>query len=717
MSIFEYEKDDHGIVVITMNMQGSVNTMNPEYPQLMRESVEKLEAESQLTGVVFASAKQTFFAGADLKQLISVEKGDEEKFRQEVDAVKAVFRRLEKLPVPVVAAINGSALGGGYEICLSCNYRIAWNHRSVKVGLPEVTLGLLPGAGGVVKLTYLLGLEKAIPYLLEGKQVTPEKAVQAGFIHETVETLEELLPRAKAWILENQENEQASIQPWDQKGYKIPGGNANHPKIAQVLMVAPIMLFQKTRGLLPAPERTLHVAIEAIRLDFETAMRIETRNLAYLVTTPQAKNMINTFFFNLNQINSGLNRPKEIPPTTLKKVGILGAGMMGQGIAYVSAMAGIEVILKDISQEAAEKGKAYSETLLAKRVSQGRLTEEKKQAMLDLITATEKPEDLQGCDLIVEAVFENMKLKHQVTKELETHLAENGVWASNTSTLPIQLLADASSRPENFIGLHFFSPVDKMPLLEIISGEKTSDETLAKALDYAKQIKKTPIVVNDNLGFYTSRTIGTYIRESLKMLTEGVHPVRVDSLAKAIGMPVGPVTISDEIGLLLFQDIVKSQLEMGLRTPEEVATDDPEALELMKTMTDTYQRIGKKEGAGFYDYQESGKTIWPRFLELYYKPDNPISDQDIKDRMLFRPVIESLRCLEENVLRSVADGNIGSIMGIGAPIWTGGYLQFVNTYGVKEFVERCQILSEKYGDQFRPPAIALEKAKTGEWFQ
>lgn len=715
MSVFKYEKDADGIVTVTMDQTGPVNAMNEEYRGAMAETVAKLDVEEGLTGVIFASAKKVFFAGGDLNDLLAFQRGDEAGFMEMLDNMKSDFRKLEKLPVPVVAAINGAALGGGFEICLATNYRIAYNHKSVQLGLPEVGLGLLPGGGGIVRLVNLLGLEKALPYLLEGKKVTPEKALAAGMIHETVDSLEELLPRAKAYILENKGNEQAAVQPWDQKGFKIPGGNANSPKLAQLLTGAPAMLAQKTRGLLPAPEQILDCAVEAARLDLDTALKIESRGLAYLAGTPQAKNLITTFFFQMNRVNGGASRPKDIAPYTTKKVGVLGAGMMGQGIAFVSAMAGIEVILKDISVEAAEKGKAYSEKLLQKRVAKGRLTQEKMDSVLSLIKPTAIDADLQGCDLIIEAVFENIGLKNKITASTEQYLAENGVWGSNTSTLPITQLAEASSKPENFIGIHFFSPVDKMPLVEIICGDKTSDETLAKAFDYSRQIKKTPIVVNDSLGFFTSRTFGTYFDEGARLVTEGVHPVKADNLGKAIGMPVGPLTVHDEVSQELSRKAFETWTEMGVTDKWGEQNALREVIDFLIGQND---RGGRHHGGGYYEYGADGsKTIWPGLVEHFYKADVEITDEDIKDRLLFRQVIETLKCLQTNVLRTVADGNIGSIMGIGAPIWTGGFLQFVNTYGLEKFQARCGELAEKYGERFECPQVVADKIAAGETFQ
>ncbi|MFN2329361.1 MAG: 3-hydroxyacyl-CoA dehydrogenase NAD-binding domain-containing protein [Chromatocurvus sp.] len=708
MSVFEYEKDAEGIVTVTMDMTGPVNAMNAEYRDAMGETIDRLEQEEGLTGVIFASAKKVFFAGGDLHGLLAVTPDDVGEFMQGLELVKSQLRRLEKLPVPVAAAINGAALGGGFEICLACNYRVAWNDRSVELGLPEVTLGLLPGGGGVVRLTRLLGLEKALPYLLEGKRVAPPAALDDGLIHALVREPGELLAAAREWVLANRDKPESAVQPWDEKGYRIPGGDANSPKVAQMLPVATAMLHKKTRGLLPAPNRILDVAVQSTRLDLDTALRVESRGLASLVTTPVAKNQISTFFFALNKVNGGASRPQDVPPQVTRKVGVLGAGMMGQGIAYVSAMAGIEVVLKDVSKDAAEKGKDYSRRLLDKRVDRGRMTPEKREQVLGLITPTGDAQDLQGCDLVVEAVFESLSLKHEITRECEPYLADNGVWGSNTSTLPITQLAEGSSKPEHFIGIHFFSPVDKMPLVEIIMGEKTSDAALARAFDYARQIRKTPIVVNDSLGFFTSRTFGTYLDEGVRLLHEGLHPSLIDNLGKSVGMPVGPLAVYDEVSLELSRKAQATWREMGV---EDAWGDSSIARGVVATLVEEHGRGGRHHGGGFYEYGEDGsKHIWPGLLDLYYRSEVCIPEQDIKDRLLFRQVIEALKCLESGVLRSEEDGNIGSIMGIGAPVWTGGLLQFVSTYGYGHFVSRCRELAAAYGERFAPPAIAIERA-------
>lgn len=714
MNGFIYEKNTDNIVTITMDMTGPVNAMNAEFKTLLSETVERLEKEKDtITGVILTSAKKTFFAGGDLKFLLSIEKGEEENFFKDGMEMKSFLRRLEQLGKPVVAAINGAALGGGYELGLSCHHRIAINDPKTLIGLPEVTMGLLPGAGGIVRLISKLGFEKALPFLLEGKRINPEKALKAGLIQETADNQEDMINKAIAWIKANPD----AAQPWDKKGYRIPGGDAKNPKIKQMLAIAPAMIHKTTRGLMPAPEAILDVAVACLHIDFDAAQKVETRGLTKLVLTPEAKNMMTTFFFQMNELNAGGSRPKEIEKSKVKKVGILGAGMMGQGIAYVSAKAGMEVILKDISLEAAQKGKAYSEKLFSKAVGRGWMNEAKKTAILDLIKPTAEDKDLDGCDLIVEAVFENIKLKAQVTKDTEPCLTQNGVFGSNTSTLPITELAKAAARPENFIGIHFFSPVDKMPLVEIITGEKTSAETLARAFDYVQQIKKTPIVVNDSRGFFTSRVFATFLEEGSKLLEEGLDPVLIDALARQAGMPVGPLTVHDEVSQELTQKAGDTNRELDEARSENYCRSTATTDVIVKRLIDEFDRRGRAYGGGYYEYPENGKKyIWPKLYELYHKPEIKIPHQDIKDRFLFRQVIESLRCLEEGVFNAVRDGNIGSIMGIGFPAHTGGVFQYINTYGAKEFLQRATELAKTYGDRFKPPAILAEKAERGELF-
>ena len=706
MGQFHYEKDATGIVTVTMDMDGPVNAMNAQFDLLYQEMTDKLCAETGLKGVILTSAKDTFFAGGDLKWLISVAPGQEDEIFASVSRTKANMRRLEQLGVPVVAAINGAAAGGGFEICLASHYRIAVDAPKVKIGLPEVTLGLLPGGGGVVRMTYLLGIEGAMPFVLEGRMLGAQAALKAGLVHEIVPDQSALLARAHAWLQEAGQAPDACVQPWDRRGYKIPGGASNTAAAAPKLAAASAILWKKTRGLLPAPARILDVMTNTCApVDFESAQRYETRAFASLVPLAVTKNMIQAFFFDLNKVQGGAARPKGQPKTTVQKLGILGAGMMGQGIAYSAAMAGIEVVLKDTTAQAANAGRAYSAKLLQARVEKGRMDAQAAQAVLARITATADSTALKGCDLIIEAVFEREEVKAAVLAEHQALLAEGGIWGTNTSTLPVTRLAQGAARPENFIGLHFFSPVDKMPLLEIVMGEKTSQASLARAFDFARQIGKTPIVVNDSTGFYTSRTIGTKMDEAVQMLAEGLDPVVIENMARAVGFPTGMLALYDEVKLSLALDIFDTQVAMGLRDPAQDPT--PQARALLREMVQTHGRKGRAQGGGFYSYESGTKTLW-HGLQAWRKEGAEIPLQDIKDRILFRAVLETLRCLDEGVLRSTQDANIGAIMGIGAPAWTGGYAQFVHTYGHDAFRQRCKELAEKYGARFLPPASLMK---------
>ncbi|NMY50755.1 3-hydroxyacyl-CoA dehydrogenase NAD-binding domain-containing protein [Pseudomonas sp. WS 5011] len=708
-----YEKGQDNIVVLTMDMPGqSANTMNAVYREAMGKIVDRLEAEKDsIAGVILTSAKKTFFAGGDLNELIKVTKVDAPAFYQMILNIKGQLRRLECLGKPVVAAINGAALGGGWEIALACHHRIALNNSSIQLGLPEVTLGLLPGGGGVVRMVRILGLEKALPYLAEGKKVRPDAALKAGLIHELASDSDDLLAKARAFIAANP----TAVQPWDVKGYKIPGGTPSSPNVAQMLAIAPSVLRDKTKGCFPAPEKIMCAAVEGAQVDFDTAQIIEARYFTELTTGQVAKNMIGTFWFQLNEINAGGSRPQGFEPYVTKKVGVLGAGMMGAGIAYVSAVAGIDVVLKDISIEAAEKGKDYSAKLLEKKVGRGQMSAEKRDGILARIKPTVSDADFEGCDLIIEAVFEDRDLKANVTAAAERAALADAVIASNTSTLPITGLATAVQKQDKFIGLHFFSPVDKMPLVEIIKGEHTSDETLARGFDYVMQIKKTPIVVNDSRGFFTSRVFGTFTNEGLAILGEGVSAAMIENEARKAGMPVGPLAISDEVSMSLMnhirQQTIKDLAAEGKQIPEHPA------FAVIDMMLNEYKRPGKAAGAGFYDYPAGGKKhLWPELKARFEKRDAQISQIDVRDRILFIQAIETVRCVEEGVLKSVADANIGSIFGIGFAAWTGGALQFINQYGVKDFVARAQYLAEQYGERFLPPALLLEKAAKNELF-
>lgn len=710
MSGFDYQKDSDHIVTISMDMPGqAVNTMNAAFVESLEATLQRLE-QDEISGVILTSGKETFFAGGDLKQILALTPETLASFAAHLERFKAGLRRLETLGKPVVAAINGAALGGGYEICLACHHRIAMLQPKSRIGLPEVSLGLLPGGGGVVRLVRLLGLEKALPLMLEGTKLSPERAREAELVEELAADQEALMSKARAWIKAHP----GARQPWDEKGFKIPGGTPDHPKIAQLLMAAPALLGKKTRGLLPAPEAILAAAAEGARVDFDTAQRIESSYFLQLVLTAEAKNLIR-FFFQLNQVKGGGSRPTDYAKTKVRKLGVLGAGMMGAGIAYAAAKVGIEVILHDRSIEQAEKGKSYSAQLLEKQVTNGRTTPEQKRTLLERIRPSAAVSDFENCDLLIEAVFEDMELKARVTREAEPHLAAEAVIASNTSTLPITDLAQATGQPQNFIGLHFFSPVDKMPLVEIICGQQTSEQTLARAFDFVLQIHKTPIVVNDSMGFYTSRVFSTFLDEGAALLEEGIDPLLIDNLARLAGMPVGPLTVTDEVSQQLLVKVRRANrklLQAQGETLEENATD-----RVLRVITGEHGREGKAYNGGFYDYPATGrKKLWPQLGELYPRAEGQIPAADIKDRILFRQALEAVKCLEEGVLRSVADCNVGSIFGIGFPAHTGGQLQFINSYGLQRFVERSRELEQQYGTRFAPPALLLEKTANAEFF-
>lgn len=702
-----YEKGQDRIVVLTIDMPGqSANTMNAVYREAMATCVERLVADKDaIAGVIITSAKKTFFAGGDLNELIKVGKPEAQAFYDMVLTLKGQLRTLETLGKPVVAAINGAALGGGWEICLACHHRVALDNPSVLLGLPEVTLGLLPGGGGVVRMVRMLGIEKALPYLLEGKKIRPQQALQARLIDELAVDHDELMAKARAWIAAHP----VAVQRWDVKGYQIPGGTPSDPKVMQMLAITPSILRSKTQGCLPAPEKILCAAVEGAQVDFDTAHLIETRYFTELTTGQVSKNLIGTFWFQLNEINAGGSRPQGIAPYVTKKVGVLGAGMMGAGIAFVSASAGIDVVLKDINLVAAEKGKAHSAALLDKKVVRGQLSREQREAILTRIHTTQDDADLAGCDLIIEAVFEDRELKARVSSAAQTVVGPDAVIASNTSTLPISGLATAVPDQSKFIGLHFFSPVEKMPLVEIIKGVHTSDETLARGFDFVLQIKKTPIVVNDSRGFFTSRVFGTFTNEGIAMLGEGVSAPMIETEARKAGMPVGPLAISDEVSLSLMSHI-REQTAKDLQAEGKPLIEHP-AFAVIDLLLKEFKRPGKAAGGGFYDYPAAGqKHLWPELKTRFEKADGQISPKDVRDRLLFIQAIETVRCVEEGVLTSTADANVGSIFGIGFAAWAGGALQFINQYGVKDFVARAQYLAEQYGERFTPPALLLEKA-------
>ncbi|WP_432040215.1 3-hydroxyacyl-CoA dehydrogenase NAD-binding domain-containing protein [Streptomyces cucumeris] len=720
-STIRWERGDDGVVTLVLDDPGqSANTMNAAFISSLDAIADRAEAEKDsIRGIVITSAKKSFFAGGDLKDMIQAGPEHAEAMLEVNLRIKRGLRRLETLGKPVVAAINGTALGGGLEIALACHHRIALDAPGSRIGFPEVTLGLLPGGGGVARTVRLLGVTDALlKVLLQGQRHAPKRALEAGLVHEVVDTPEEMSARARAFIDAHPE----SVQPWDEKGYRIPGGTPAHPKFAVNLPAFPANLRKQLNGApYPAPRNILAAAVEGSQVDFETAQVIEGRYFTELVTGQTAKNMIQAFFFDLQAVNSGANRPRGIEPQQVRKVAVLGAGMMGAGIAYACAKAGIEVVLKDVSTEAAAKGKAYSEGLLAKALAKGRTTEAKRDELLARITPTGDVTDLAGCDAVIEAVFEDPALKHKVFQEIEGVVAPDALLCSNTSTLPISLLAEGVQRADDFIGLHFFSPVDKMPLVEIIKGERTGEKALARAFDLVRQINKTPIVVNDSRGFFTSRVIGHFINEGVAMVGEGIDPASVEQAAAQAGYPAKVLSLMDELTLTLPRRIRE---ETRRATEEAGGTWQPHPADtVIDRMVEEFGRPGRSGGKGFYDYDATtGRRgrLWPGLRE-HFGGDGEgtrIPFEDMKERMLFCEAIDTVRLLEEGVLTSVADANIGSILGIGFPGWTGGVLQYINGYegGVAGFVARARELEAAYGERFAPPALLVEKAERGERF-
>ncbi|MFJ8647671.1 3-hydroxyacyl-CoA dehydrogenase NAD-binding domain-containing protein [Streptomyces sp. NPDC093546] len=715
-----WEQDETGVVTLVLDdPDQSANTMNQAFRASIAAIAERAESEKDaIRGIIWTSAKKTFFAGGDLKDMMKAGPEDAQRVFDTSTEIKSALRRIETLGKPVVAAINGAALGGGYEIALASHHRIALDAPGSKIGLPEVTLGLLPGGGGVTRTVRLMGIADALlKVLLQGTQYPPKRALENGLVHEVAATEDEMLAKARAFIDAHPE----SRQPWDVPGYRIPGGTPSHPKFAANLPAFPANLRKQLNGApYPAPRSILAAAVEGAQVDFETALTIEARYFTELVTGQTAKNMIQAFFFDLQAVNAGRSRPQGVEPRTVRKVAVLGAGMMGAGIAYACAKAGIDVVLKDVSLEAAEKGKGYSVKLLDKALARGRTTEAQRDELLARITPAADPADLAGCDAVIEAVFEDTALKHKVFQEIQDVVEPDALLCSNTSTLPITLLAEGVERPADFIGLHFFSPVDKMPLVEIIKGERTGDEALARAFDLVRQIKKTPIVVNDSRGFFTSRVIGQFINEGVAMVGEGVEPASVEQAAAQAGYPAKVLSLMDELTLTLPRKIRNETR----RAVEEAGGTWPEhpADAVIDRMVDDFGRTGRSGGAGFYEYDEEGKRqgLWPGLREHFggSGAGASVPFEDMKERMLFSEALDSVRCLEEGVLTSVADANIGSIMGIGFPAWTGGVLQYINGYegGLPGFVARARELAERYGERFQPPALLVEKAERGETF-
>ena len=702
METLRYELADDGIATITFDEPGSpVNTMKLQWQHDLAEAADCLVRDKErIKGVLLASAKSTFFAGAELKAVLKLKAEDAAEGFKQIEALKRSFRRIETLGRPVVALLNGAALGGGWEVALAAHARFALDDEKIQFGTPEVSLGLIPGATGITKTVRLLGLMAAQPYLLEGKLFGPREALALGLVDGLGENLESLRAQALAWIAEHPD----ATQPWDRKDYKMPGGTPTNPKISAGLVVAPAMLAQKTRGLYPAAHAILEAMVEGAMVDYDTATRIESRKLAKTMVSQTTKNMVTAFFFNMNAIKSGKSRPAGVPRWKPSKVGVLGAGMMGAGIAHAAASRGFACVLKDVGIDKARAGFEAVRKLTVPLVARGRMSEVQQAQLLNLITPTADAADLQGCELLIEAVFEQRDLKATVTREAEPMLAVGGVFASNTSTLPITGLANASARPEKFIGLHFFSPVHKMKLVEIIRGERTDDETIARAFDFVAALGKLPIVVNDSRGFFTSRVFGSFVMEGAAMLAEGIAAPLIEHAALAAGMPIGPLAVLDETSLSLSVHVMdqrRADLAAVGKTMEPGTGE-----RLVERMVKELNRPGRAGGGGFYDYPKGeAKRLWPELKPLFEREGELPSIDELKQRLLYRQAIETARCLAEGVLTSVADANIGSIFGIGFPAWTGGAMQFIESEGHANFVANAAALARRHGERFQlaPP--------------
>ncbi|CAM5797887.1 3-hydroxyacyl-CoA dehydrogenase NAD-binding domain-containing protein [Rhizobacter fulvus] len=709
METLRYELADDGIATLTFDESGSpVNTMKLQWQHDLAEATDCLVRDSEkIKGVLLASAKSTFFAGAELKGVLKLKAADAAGGFAQIEALKRSFRRIETLGRPVVALLNGAALGGGWEVALVAHARFALDDRKIQFGMPEVSLGLIPGATGITKTVRLLGLQAANPLLLEGKLFGPREALEMGLVDGLGDSVESLRAQALAWIADHPD----AIQPWDRKDYKMPGGTPSNPKIAAGLVVAPAMLAQKTRGLYPAAQAILEAMVEGAMVDYDTATRIESRKLAKTMVTQTTKNMVSAFFFDMNAVRSGKSRPKDVPKWKPSRIGVLGAGMMGAGIAHAAASRGIACVLKDVDADKARAGYEAVRKVTAPAVAKGRMTEVQQAQLLNLITPTGDAADLAGCDLIIEAVFEQRALKAVVTREAEPMLAPGGVFASNTSTLPISGLAMASARPDKFVGLHFFSPVHKMKLVEIIRGAQTDDETVARAFDVVTALGKLPIVVNDSRGFFTSRVFGTFVMEGAAMLAEGVPAPLIEHAALAAGMPVGPLAVLDETSLALSVHVLdQTRADLAAEgRPYEAGAGEL----LVERMVKELKRPGRAAGGGFYDYPSgSAKRLWPELRALFERPQAvPPSIDQLRQRLLYRQSIETARCLAEGVLTSTFEANIGSIFGIGFPAWTGGAMQFIESEGRETFIANAAGLAARHGPRFALSPDVVERIR------
>ena len=711
MKTIDFTIDADGIAVLTVDVKDKpMNVITPEFMQDIAKAADKISTDDKIKGAVVTSGKDSFMAGADLKDLVA-------NFEQRTDAAEVyswcrklqqAYRKLETCGKPVAAAINGTALGGGLELALACHYRVVGNNPKTRLGQPEVQIGLMPGAGGTQRLLRLMGIEAALRMNTEGRHIAPEKALEMGFVDEVVESEKEVTA-AKAWV----QATDTIDAPWDRKGFKVPGGaGLMHPAAVQTQIIGAALMQKMTNHNYPAPLAIMSATYEGSVLPMDKALDVESKYFTQLLMDPTSRNMTRTLFLNKGAADKLVRRPEGPEKRPVTKLGILGAGMMGAGVAYVSAYAGMQVVLLDMSKDDAEKGKDYSRNLLQKRIDRGRMDADNAADILDRIATTDSYDELAGCELVIEAVFEDVDIKADVTAKTEAVISADSIFASNTSTLPITGLAKASQRPEQFIGIHFFSPVDKMPLVEVIVGERTGDVAIAQALDYIQQIRKTPIVVNDSRGFYTSRVFGTYSREGITMLAEGINPALIENVAKHAGMPVGPLAVTDEVTLELSHHVM-TQTKKALGDAYVASAAD----DVIGKFVEDLDRKGKRFGKGFYDYPEGEKKrLWPDLAEHYPRAEEQPDPEEVRQRILYVQAIETVRCLDEGVLTHPADADIGSIFGWGYPPYTGGTISFIETEGLEHFVSEADRLAEAYGERFAVPESLRSMAEKGETF-
>jgi 3-hydroxyacyl-CoA dehydrogenase/enoyl-CoA hydratase/3-hydroxybutyryl-CoA epimerase len=705
--MIDYDVDGDGIATLTWALTDSpMNVLNAGSVARLTECVDRALGDDAVKGVIVTSSKPEFVVGGDLNELLAFK--DRDGLTAHMNKGQAVFRRIETGGKPFVAALNGTALGGGYELALACHHRIAADDPKLRVGLPEITLGLFPGAGGTQRLPRQIGVKAAIDIILGGRSYTAQQAFENGMV-DAVVAPDQLLAEAKAWLMAA--NEDAAVKPWDRRGYRMPDSAIQVPT-ASMFTALNAAWHERTHGNNPAVKSVLSAVYEGSIVDIDTALAIETKSFVKCALAPEAKNTIRTMFFSVEDAKKLKRRPAGVPPEQVSRAGVVGAGFMGAAIAYCIARSGAEVTLIDSSQELAEKGKAYSDGVLAREVERGRMSADDKEAVLARIYPAADVAALADCSFVIEAVFEDRAVKAEVYDAVEKVIGKDAILASNTSTLPISGLAADLDRPANFIGTHFFSPADRMPLIEIITGAKTGKTCLARTMDFMAQIRKTPIVVGDSRGFFTSRTVGTYVNEGMIMLAEGVAPALIENAGRMAGMPVGPLALTDEVALELMYNI-RRQTKADLGKGYSPNPSDG----VLEKMVEQLGRKGRKSGGGFYDYPEDEpKRLWPGLAENFPAAAEQPPAGEVIRRLIYVQCVEAARCLEENVITDPRDGDVGSVLGWGFPAFRGGVISQIHTLGIARFVAECEEMTAKYGARFVPPAMLQRMAQEERTF-